>query len=207
MHREVAIYVRVSAGQNVTVNEVPAPIELSSFIAEMTSTGVKLSWETETETENDHFLVYRDGEVIGRVNGNGTTTEQHEYTYLDTRVQCGIHSYAIADVTFGGVEELHDAVQVEIGEEIQEANFILNCAYPNPFNPRTNISYQLSAIGNIDLSVYSTNGNKIVTLFNGEQAAGQHQVVWDARSIPSGTYIVKLAAGDMTQTQKIVLMK
>ena len=191
----------------VTVTEGEVPITLSSFTAVALKGKVKLDWVTESETENSHFLVYRDGEVIGHVDGAGTTTEQHSYTFLDTRVRGGIHSYAIADVTYGGVEELHDAVTVEVGAEIAEADFVLNKAYPNPFNPRVALSMEYGVGSNSVVNIYTTQGVLVDQLINGFVEAGHHEVVWDASNMTSGVYIVKMIVGDVMQSQKIVLMK
>jgi flagellar hook assembly protein FlgD len=52
--------------------------------------------------------------------------------------------------------------------------------YPNPFNPKTAIGYQLSAVSTVELSIYNLLGQKVATLVSGKQAAGQHQIEWDA---------------------------
>ena len=191
----------------VDPSEVSLPIELARFGANAVKGKVELAWVTESETENSHFLVYRNGEVIGRVDGAGTTTEQHSYTYLDTRVTAGIHSYAIADVTYGGVEELHDAVVVEVGADIAEADFVLNKAYPNPFNPRVTLSMEYGVGSNSVVNIYNTQGTLVENLVNGFVEAGTYDITWDARNMPSGVYIVKMVAGNVMQSQKIVLMK
>jgi hypothetical protein len=184
------------------------PIELSSFTATALKGKVNLAWTTESETENSHFLVYRDGDVIGRVDGAGTSTEPHDYAFTDDKVLPGVHEYAIADVSYGGVEELHERVEVEVQAEVEAAaGFALEKAYPNPFNPRTAISYRLTTNSTIDMSIYSTGGDKVSTLFNGEQTAGRHQLIWDATGVPSGIYVVRMLAGDMVETMKVVLMK
>ena len=187
--------------------EIPTPVELSSFTAKALKGKVELNWVTESETENDHFLIYRDGEVIGQVEGHGSTSEQHSYTYLDTRVRGGMHSYAIADVTYGGVEKLHDAVVVEVGAEITEASFVLNKAYPNPFNPRVTLSMEYGVGSNSVLNIYNTQGVLVDQLINGFIEAGRHEVTWDASNMPSGVYIVKMIVGDVMQSQKMVLLK
>jgi hypothetical protein len=184
------------------------PIELSSFTATALKGKVDLAWTTESETENSHFLVYRDGDVIGRVDGAGTSTEPHDYAFTDDKVLPGVHEYAIADVSYGGVEELHERVEVEVQAEVEAAaGFALEKAYPNPFNPRTAISYRLTTNSTIDMSIYSTGGEKVSTLFTGEQTAGRHQLIWDATGVPSGIYVVRMLAGDMVETMKVVLMK
>ncbi len=201
-------------------SEVPTPITLASFVAEANNGVVELSWKTETETENAHFLIYRNDEVIAMIAGAGTTTEPHNYTYTDALAEVGkVYKYVLSDVSFGGIENKFAPVNVEIEEDILLGDFVLNKAYPNPFNPRVAISYsifapngasmdgQLSAVSHVDISIYSTGGEKVATLYSGEHEAGQHQLLWDANGMPSGVYIVKMVAGNVMQSQKIVLMK
>ena len=191
----------------VNPSEVPLPIELASFTATVNKGKVELAWITESETENSHFLVYRDGEVITRVDGHGTTTEQHEYSYTDTKVQAGIHRYAIADVTYGGAEKLHKAVEVEVGEKTLEASFVLNKAFPNPFNPRVALSMEYGVGSNTVLNIYNSQGVLVENLINDFIEAGHHEVIWDASDMTSGVYIVMMIAENTIQSQKVVLMK
>jgi len=188
-------------------SEVPLPVELSSFVAQVTQGNVQLSWTTESETENSHFLVYRDGEVIATVEGAGTTSETHSYSYTDALVEPGVHEYALADVTYGGEVVMHESVEVEVETEIMEADFVLNKAYPNPFNPTTVISMHYAVGSNAVLNIYNTQGVLVDQLVNGFVEAGTYDITWDASDMPSGVYIVKMIAGNVMQSQKIVLMK
>ncbi len=87
------------------------------------------------------------------------------------------------------------------------AKFTLNQNYPNPFNPSTTIHYQLSASGNVELTVYNTLGQEIKKLVNGMQQAGQHSVTFTAEHLPSGIYFYKLSANGQYATQKMILLK
>jgi hypothetical protein len=191
----------------VTEPDGEVPVTLASFTATAIKGKVELAWVTESEAENSHFLIYRDGEVIGQVEGNGTTTETHNYSFVDDKVVPGVHEYALADVTYGGVEEMHESVEVEVKAEVEAASFALNSAYPNPFNPDTRIEYYMSRRINLRLGVYNLQGEKVADLFNGIQEAGTHTAIWDATGFPSGIYVVRMMSDGMLQTMKIVLMK
>jgi hypothetical protein len=80
-------------------------------------------------------------------------------------------------------------------------------SYPNPFNPRTNIRYNLPEAGNVKLVVYDVTGREVVTLMNGWLDAGIHESVFYADNLPSGIYFYSLTAGDYTVTEKMVLTK
>ena len=83
----------------------------------------------------------------------------------------------------------------------------LNEAYPNPFNPSTNISFSLPQDMHVNLSVYDINGRVVAELVNGMRSTDTYNVVWNATENASGVYFVKLAAGESVHTQKIMLIK
>ncbi len=191
----------------LTVNDFGTPITLASFTAKAKNGIVEVMWTTGSETENSHFIVYRDGDAIAQVDGAGTTSESNDYKVVDNAVTPGVHEYALADVSYAGVEKVHETVSVDVSATVEAVDFVLNKAYPNPFNPSTAISYQLSAVSNVDLCIYNTSGELIETLYRGEHPAGAYELVWNAANMPSGVYIVKLLAGNVISSQKIVLMK
>jgi hypothetical protein len=78
---------------------------------------------------------------------------------------------------------------------------------PNPFNPATAISYQLSVLSHISLKVYDTAGRVVAELVNGMQESGSHQVTFDGSGLASGLYFVQLQTGDFSATQKMILLK
>jgi hypothetical protein len=90
--------------------------------------------------------------------------------------------------------------------------FKLHQNFPNPFNPSTTIVFDLPKDGRISVRLYNLLGEEIAVLANGVYSAGVHQVRWDGRSnhggvASSGVYFVRLDAGTMTDTKKIVLLK
>jgi flagellar hook assembly protein FlgD len=63
------------------------------------------------------------------------------------------------------------------------------------------------SIVNVALTVYNALGQKVATLVNKAQAAGNYTVQFDARDLPSGIYFYTLRAGDFVATKKMILMK
>ncbi|MCX6640303.1 MAG: FG-GAP-like repeat-containing protein [bacterium] len=80
-------------------------------------------------------------------------------------------------------------------------------AAPNPFNPTTNLSYDLPDAGTVYLAIFNTSGQKVVELANGYRTAGNYQVTWDAGSLPSGVYFARLNTGTQQVVQKLLLTK
>jgi hypothetical protein len=79
--------------------------------------------------------------------------------------------------------------------------------YPNPFNPKTIINYELKIINDVELNIYNLLGQKVVTLVSERQKAGYHQVEWDASLFASGIYYYQLEAGDFMDVKKMVLLR
>ena len=83
----------------------------------------------------------------------------------------------------------------------------LTDAYPNPFNPTSTINYGLSNTGHVEIMVYDATGRLVEELVNQNQTAGYHSITWNASNQSSGMYFAKMVAGDVVQTQKLVLLK
>ena len=86
-------------------------------------------------------------------------------------------------------------------------NFQLKNVYPNPFNPTTNITYELSENSNVKMEIYDLSGKLISSLVNKFQPLGLYSINWNAKSQPSGIYILQLTTNDLVETQKITYVK
>ncbi len=86
-------------------------------------------------------------------------------------------------------------------------NFLLKQNYPNPFNPSTQINYSIPSAQKVTLKVYDELGKEVTTLVNGEQAAGNYTVDFNASDLASGVYFYRLQAGSFIQMKKMILMK
>ncbi len=80
--------------------------------------------------------------------------------------------------------------------------------FPNPFNPQTTISYQLSAFSEVELTVYNVLGQKVVELVNQTQAPGQYRVTFNAADLASGVYLYRLKTDKgFLQVRKMILLR
>ena len=95
----------------------------------------------------------------------------------------------------------------EVIPEAAPTEYALCPAHPNPFNPTTTISYQLSTISNVNLAVYDIGGRMVAQLVDGVREAGRHEVIFDASNLSSGVYFSRIIADDFQQTQKLLLVK
>ena len=83
-------------------------------------------------------------------------------------------------------------------------NHLLLQSYPNPFNRATTISYSVPNPSNLSLVIYNILGNPVATVFNGYSTAGQHALSWQAVDLPSGVYVCRLEAGDVSRQVRLV---
>jgi hypothetical protein len=90
--------------------------------------------------------------------------------------------------------------------EIPETNTLLQ-NYPNPFNPVTVIRYSLHRNQEVSLKIFDVLGKEVATLVNQIQNAGFYEVDFDGKGFSGGIYFYRLAAGDYTDSKRMVLLK
>jgi photosystem II stability/assembly factor-like uncharacterized protein len=83
----------------------------------------------------------------------------------------------------------------------------LKSNYPNPYNASTNIVFVLSAKSVVRLNIYNILGQRVTTLFEGEQEAGKHTITWDTTVFPSGVYFARLETDNLSESIKMLLLK
>jgi len=88
----------------------------------------------------------------------------------------------------------------------------LHPSYPNPFNPRTTIKFDLHKAGHLDLSVFDVSGRLVQRLVNRTMAAGQYDAVWEGRDdsgrlTAAGVYFFRLKTSDTIDTKRMTLIK
>lgn len=106
-------------------------------------------------------------------------------------------TYLPAKVGTTGIEEASNAPR----------EYKLYNNYPNPFNPETTIRYSLAAGSHVSLKIYDMLGREVITLVDGEKAAGVHSIKFNAASLSSGIYIYRITAGSFTDLKKLMLLK
>ncbi|MBK7378117.1 MAG: T9SS type A sorting domain-containing protein [Ignavibacteriales bacterium] len=189
------------------------PVELTSFTAKANNNEVVLNWSTATETNNQGFDIERKSngqfEKVGYVAGFGTTTEVKAYTFTDKTVGSGNYTYRLKQVDFNGTFEYSPEVEVEVSAP---KVYQLSQNYPNPFNPATTINFSLATDSKVSLKIFDVIGQELAQLVNGQLAAGQHNVNFDASSLNSGVYFYKIEANGVDGTsyssvKKMILTK
>lgn len=121
--------------------------------------------------------------------------------------------YAYVDVPANSQVEASmqtDTVKTSIDNIIPTSPFLMNL-YPNPFNPKLAINYELSSTSDLDISIYDLQGKLINTLYSGFQEAGHFNLNWHAGNNPTGLYFIKAhiknTDGQFQVVEKCLLMK
>lgn len=154
--------------------------------------------------------------------GNGVFKDFSEYYFN----RSSIATLAVGDFTGDGMQDIlavrsnqtavvFKTVSSPVVTSIEKENLNLKQPsdtqllnnYPNPFNPTTTISYQLSTLSDVSLKVFDILGREIAILVNEQQQAGKYSVRWDASGATSGIYFYRLQAGTYSTTQRMILMK
>ena len=140
--------------------------------------------------------------LIGRYNWNLATDDmviQNGYLYT------GNGCYVL------NILDLNQIVKIENLTLVPLSTLNLR-NYPNPFNPETTISFEISKPGDVILDVFNLKGQLIKRLINNQMTAGKHNVIWDGKDnngkiCSSGVYYYRIESNGITETKKMVLMK
>lgn len=199
-----------------TVLDEILPVELLSFNAVSSNDVIRLSFSTASETDNDHFEIWKsenaddESALLTSISSQGNSASEHHYEYVDRAVEAGrTYWYYLADVDINGNRTEHRSQTISATAASSSGvptEYILT-AYPNPFNPTTTISFTLPEAGAAQVAVYDLTGREVAQLVSESLSSGQHDATFDASGLPSGIYLVRLQAGAIQLTQKVALVK
>lgn len=208
--------VRDSSGNTSMLAEGRStPVELALFqLLRLAGHEVKLVWTTATEQNNLFFYLQRGVDstafvTIAAIPGHGTTSEPHDYSAVDLFPRNHAVRYRLLQQDQDG--QVRILAQIEFAAE-QPEDFVLHSAYPNPFNQRTTISFQVPSQQFCQLRVFNALGQCCAVLLQREIAAGAHQLWWDAKDdsgspLPSGAYWLVLTSGEQQAKSQMLLLR
>jgi hypothetical protein len=191
----------------------PQAVHLSFFTVGQTNEAVELRWRTESESDCASWIIQRSTIIvgtfadIGRMPGQGTSTEPHDYFFRDTEpLNTGEYQYRIVEVSTNGGKTYYQPVSVTYKSTTPKV-FSLIGAYPNPSRGQTTIRYQLPKAVKVELVVYNVAGQVVGTFDERTKFPGDHQVRWNAGSLPNGIYFFTLHAGSFSATKRVTIIK
>ncbi len=157
---------------------------------------------------------------------NDMTVPFHQSVELDSALKAvgvNVKFMPIANTSHGGGGFAADSTRRKVSEffdrrlkspttAVNERDeivreFHLHQNYPNPFNPSTTIRFSLLQREHMTLKVFDVNGREVTTLVEGNLAAGNHNMTFNAGNLPSGVFFYRITAGDFHKTKKMLLMR
>ncbi len=208
----------------------PLPVELNSFNAHAGNNQVILKWTTESELENDAFILercqdYINFEMLVEIKGQGSTSGNTDYSFTDKSVLNGFtYFYRLADRNINGKITYHTVVNATPNSKditIENTGLIVDKYtlynnYPNPFNPETTIKFGIpfndGYLTHIKLMIYNSLGQIVTLLYDGLISDGQYTIKWNGKNeegmlMPSGVFFIIFQSEQFVQTQKIILLR
>ena len=188
------------------------PVELTAFTVAEADDAAVLAWTTATETNNAGFEVQRrvgaEGRfaAIGFVDGAGTTSRTQSYRFRDAALpfDAAQVTYRLKQVDLDGTTAY--SPEVEFSRAVPE-RLVLHGNYPNPFQGHTRIRYELPQAGLVQMDVFNMLGQRVARLVDRPQPAGRSEVVFDAQTLPSGTYFVRLAVDGQSRLRQVTVVR
>lgn len=190
------------------------PVELTGFTASAAGSGVQLRWKTASETNNAGFEIQHEvgdstsaavWEVLGFVEGAGTTGESQTYRFRASELDPGTHRFRLKQVDLDGSSHLSDVVTVDLQ---MEAALRLTPPSPNPVRQTATFRFGARQAELAAVAVYDLLGRKVMSLYEGNPPAGQTKTMrLNARRLSSGVYFLRLTAGNRSETRKLIVVK
>ncbi|MCC5927349.1 MAG: T9SS type A sorting domain-containing protein [Bacteroidetes bacterium] len=161
-------------------------------------------WEDLIANPDDRYFFFGDGDPIdptgptaGWFRDLGFNSDSQSFQHAENGYPVGnLNYYPELRQKWGDGEVL---VSVERAEEVP-ADFRLVGNFPNPFNPTTNIVFELGTPDNVTMEVFNVVGQRVANMQLGMKSAGQHTVTFDAANLSSGVYIVRMQVGSSGRT-------
>jgi len=190
--------------------EVALPVELSFFNVEASERSIQLDWATASEQDNAGFGVeysFESGPFVEAdfVTGAGTTTEVQDYSYSFDDMLPGNYQFRLKQLDFDGKHAYSAIVDALVGIP---GEYILDNAYPNPFNPQTTVNFAVRESQQVRYELYDPTGRLVRVLLDQSIEAGKNQQIQiNASDLPSGVYLGLLIGDSFRASQRLVLAK
>lgn len=171
-------------------SNAPLPVELLFFRASEEENSVRLNWATASETNNSHFVVQKrvdhEWQPIGKVDGNGTTMKQQEYSFNDDNINKEVSRYyRLKQVDFDGSFEFSNIEDIKV----EQNNFEGITLYPVPASDVINLKLNTDQSGEKDLTIRQMDGQTIYKESIYFSIARSKQTI-PVNSLEPGTYLL-----------------
>ncbi|HTN20289.1 MAG TPA: SBBP repeat-containing protein [Pelobium sp.] len=174
------------------------PVDLITFNAKIEGNRTKLSWQTASEQNNNHFAIYRstDGNtftLIGDTPGAGTSTKVNTYVFYDNKPHNGTNYYKLVQVDNNGDETIEGNRALSFSLSKIKVDI-----YPNPSKNKINVQFEKGKYTKLSLVGIDGKVLKSIAIHN-----TANEMELDITPYPAGIYLVKLT-GRESAIHKVV---
>ncbi len=207
----------ISDGAVLDLSVLPAFLNIQANHSSDITQSLVFSFKNNPAFRIEHSSPYT---LFGDVDGNYASAPQGvlvpgSYTLtatpFDAKQAKGTSGVA-SSVTFTIINFPNASIANATADALQSAtnipdHYLLDGAYPNPFNPQTTLRFGLPENARVKLEIYDILGRKIRTLVDGPLSAGMHDVVFEAGHLASGIYLYRLETPQGSFLKKMLLLK
>ena len=222
-----------NGGDNSSWVDQSLPVELSQWFASSVHGEVMLNWTTDSEIENQGFIIERtlrqaqgsNSEFIEEWSeiaslttnldllGHGSTSIQHDYSYTDNQVRVGgTYSYRLSDVDYRGNVTQHPELIVSV-IDIEENQGFSFTTYPNPSNSGIQLDIRSEEDPQpLRIDILNLRGELVKHLFSATLETNVLNVRWDGTGsdlipVSSGTYVVNISGPSISLSKAITIIQ
>jgi hypothetical protein len=213
------------------LEEENVPVELSSFTAtllqQVDQNIVELRWTTQSETQVAGYNVFRNNTAIannatqlnlGMIEAANTSVTNN-YTFSDIDTEPGTWYYWLQSNDMNGTAQMFGPISIQIGSGNDQdqslglgVNTLLKSAYPNPFNLKTSIPFQITSKADVKLEIYNQKGQLVWHYAKGNADIGMYNVEWNGRdmngrTLSSGVYFCRMTTDNYLGVKKLFFQK
>ena len=169
---------------------------------------VSMSWNTDNLPEHIELILTDNltGDVVDLNNELDYTFTTEPKGSFSATYQEAVGIYPLLGdarftlhTSYGALDNEHEVALPSV--------YALDPVYPNPFNPRTTVRFDVPEVSRVELEVYDITGSLVETLLDEKMVPGGHQFSWEPKSLSTGVYFLKLHTANQTFTQKVTYVK
>lgn len=210
----------------ITGDNQTLPVVFSSFTGmQNESQFVRLVWITQSESNLHGYHVLRsksgtlaEAIVVSNLIDATNTSSTQTYVFDDKEIETGLYYYWLMVNELDGGVYYHGPITVlanngdNPGTPQIPIDTKLLLAYPNPFNPSTNIAYSLKEAGTVQFEIFNLMGQKVWSASKTHSLSGVYTLRWDGidfsgNAVASGIYYYRMKCGTYSSSKKMVLLK
>lgn len=164
-----------------------------------------LEWETAAESNNKGFEIQRSGDgshwkILGFVNGQNTSVQEHYYEFLDKNPDNGFNYYRLRQVDNNGKFQYSIIRAAEFEMPVNPSNIQL---FPNPVSTNR-LTLQMLDTAPCEHLITITDVSGVQWL---SQTGFSNRDILDIKNLPMGLYFLKVEMDDRSFTKKVVVLK